>query len=68
MAETVRAMIEGGAREGGAGGGGGGLQLEKLTHGFWRRYIRREVLLAGGEGGSLPRKIDSVASSLAGKE
>ncbi len=51
MAETVRAKINEGARDGGAGRGSG-LQFEKLTHGFWRRFIRREVLLAGGEGGS----------------
>lgn len=42
----------------GGGGGGKGLQLEKLTHGFWRQYIRSEVLRAGGEGGkrTLERK------------
>eukprot|EP00752_Nemacystus_decipiens_P002399 g2263.t1 len=44
MAQTVQAKI----KEGKLNGGRGGLQLEKLTHGFWRRYIRREVLRAGG--------------------
>lgn len=29
-------------------GKGEGMQYEKLTHGFWRGYIRRETLLAGG--------------------
>lgn len=43
MAETVQAKIKEGKE------GGGGLQFEKLTHGFWRRYIRREVSRAGGE-------------------
>jgi len=42
MAESVQAKIREGKE------GGGGLQFEKLTHGFWRRYIRREVLGAGG--------------------
>lgn len=42
----MQAKIEEGK---GGGGGGGGLQLEKLTHGYWRQYIRREVLLAQGE-------------------
>ena len=45
MAETVQAKIKEGKRNGGRGG----LQFEKLTHGFWRQYIRREVLRAGGE-------------------
>lgn len=47
MAEIVQAKIKAGKESG--GGGGGGLQFEKLTHGFWRRYIRREVLRAGGK-------------------
>lgn len=45
MAETVQAKI----KEGKENNGSGGLQFEKLTHGFWRAYIRREVLRAGGE-------------------
>lgn len=44
MAETVQAKIQERKET-----RGGGLQLEKLTHGFWRGYIRREVLRAGGE-------------------
>ena len=43
MAKTVQAKIKQGKE------GGSGLQYEKLTHGFWRRYIRRELLIAGGE-------------------
>lgn len=46
MAETVQAKIKKGKE------GGGGLQFEKLTHGFWRRYIRDEVLRAGGARGT----------------
>lgn len=49
MAKTVQAKIKEGKLNGGRGGGG--LQFEKLTHGFWRQYIRREVLRAGGERG-----------------
>lgn len=30
-------------------GKGKGLEFEKLTHNFWRNYIRRETLKAGGE-------------------
>lgn len=45
MAETVQAKIKEGKEN-----NNGGLQFEKLTHGFWREYIRRETLLAGGEG------------------
>eukprot|EP00752_Nemacystus_decipiens_P008223 g7353.t1 len=41
MAETVQAKIKQGKE------GGRGLQYEKLTQGFWRRYIRHEVMLAG---------------------
>lgn len=45
MAETVQAKI----KEGKEGDDtGGGLQFQKLTHGYWRQYIRREVLRAGG--------------------
>lgn len=40
MAETVQAKIKGRR----------GLQFEKLTHGFWRRYVRREILRAAGVG------------------
>lgn len=49
MAEQVRAKIKEGEGEGADADAGSGLQLEKLTHGFWRRFVRREVLLAGGE-------------------
>lgn len=44
MAEDVQARIKEGKEK-----KGGGLQFEKLTHGFWRRYMRREILRAGGE-------------------
>ena len=54
MAETVQAKIMEGKE------GGGGLQLEKLTHGFWRRYIRREVLRAGGERDNQERQLESA--------
>ncbi|CAM9906905.1 unnamed protein product [Scytosiphon promiscuus] len=43
MAETVQTKIQEGKENRGEG-----LQLEKLTHGFWRRFVRREVLRAGG--------------------
>ncbi|CAN0479986.1 unnamed protein product, partial [Ectocarpus sp. 12 AP-2014] len=38
MAETFQAKIK--ARL--------GLQFEKLTHGFWRCYVRREIMRAAG--------------------
>jgi len=43
MAKTVQATIKQGKE------GGSGLQYQKLTHGFWRRYVQRELLIAGGE-------------------
>lgn len=38
-----------GVRDGGGDAAGWGLQYEKLTHGYWRKFIREKMLEGAGD-------------------
>lgn len=48
LLEMAYTVIDG-VRDGGGDAAGWGLQYEKLTHGYWRNFIREKMLEGAGE-------------------